>query len=200
MSKTDETNGGPEPVVDIFSDVVALSKSIDEIAPSEQILTSLDPRKPRKDEFVRCHPDIRVSLIIYEDKTNRVEYVLGPNVIQAMNDLVGVRRVMLTLSANYQGEFFGWPVPIPADVRANRWHATAYQGCEQATRGWIRLKPSTNCYLIYRREVENAREPVWPNEVRTPQELARLTYGGGGGGDVIDSLQHEVVRRLKGEI
>jgi len=200
MSKSEETNEVPEPTTDIFSDVVALSKSIEEIPPSEQIITSLVPRKPRKDEFVRCHPELRVSLNIYEDKPNRIDYVLVPEVLGVMNDLVGVKRIMLTLTANYTGDFFAWPVPIPADVGANRWHSTAYQGCEQATRGWIRIKPSVNEYLIYRRTVEQAKEPVWPSEVKSPQELVRLSYGPAGGGDVIASLSHEVVRRLKGEI
>ena len=48
--------------------------------------------------------------------------------------------------------------------------------------------------------MEQAKEPVWPSEVKSPQELVRLSYGPAGGGDVIASLSHEVVRRLKGEI
>ena len=189
-----------EPKVDIFSDIVALSQSVEEIAPSERIITSLEPRKPRKDEFFRCHPDLACSLNLYEDKTNRVDYLLGPTVLETMDALVGVKRIKLTLTATYTGDFFAWPLAIPADVKANRWHATAYQAAEQAVGGWIRINPKGAHYEIHRREVKDAKEPVWPNEVGTPQDLVRLTFGTGGGGDVIETLSHDVVKRLRGTI
>ena len=143
-------------------------------------------RKPRKDEFIRVHPDIRVAISIYADVENRLDYLLGPDVIAEVETLVGVRRVLLSLTATYGGEFFGWPVPVPSDVRANRWHATAFQAAEQATRGWIRLKAATQEYEIYRRTINDAKAPTWPEEVPDAEHLLRLCFGPGGGGDLID--------------
>jgi hypothetical protein len=189
----------PEEPKDIFSDVAALSKSVEEIAPSERIVTSLQVRKPRKDEFIRVHPDIRVAISIYADVENRLDYLLGPDVIAEVETLVGVRRVLLSLTATYGGEFFGWPVPVPSDVRANRWHATAFQAAEQATRGWIRLKAATQEYEIYRRTINDAKAPTWPEEVPDAEHLLRLCFGPGGGGDLIDDPDHELLKRLRGE-
>ena len=185
---------------DVFSNLAELGKDVESIAPSERIITSLEPRKPRKDEFFRCHPDLHVSLNLYEDKANRVDYVLTPAVLEVMHALVGVKRIRLTLCATYVGDYFAWPLAIPADVKANRWHATAYQAAEQAVGGWIRINPKGTHYEIHRREVHDAKEPVWPNEVEDAEDLARLTFGAGGGGDVIEDTSHDVVKRLRGAI
>ena len=199
MSKA-EKEDTPEVKTDVFSDIVANSRPLAEIAASERILTSLEPRKPKKDEFFRCHPELHATLNIYRDETNRVEYVLHDKVAPTVEALVGVRRVSLRLAANYCGDFFAWPVSIPADVKANRWHATAYQAMEQSIGSWIRLMPSSGHYIIYRREVNDAKDPTWPDEIRTDVDLARFAYGTGGAGDYIESLNHEVIKRLKGEI
>jgi hypothetical protein len=185
---------------DIFDDVAALSKTVEEIAPSERIITSLQVRKPRKDEFIRIHPEIRVALNLYEDKEARVDYLIGPKVLEEVNNLVGVRRVLLSLAATYGGEYFAWPVPVPADVRANRWHATAFQGAEESARGWVRLKAATSEYEIYRRTINDAKAPKWPEEVPDTGSLLRLAFGaGGGGGEVINDPDHEILKRLRGE-
>jgi len=196
MSKEEEVE---EPKVDIFSDIAALSKTVEDITPSERILTSLECRKPRKDEFFRCSPDLQVPVSIYEDKQNRVDYLLGVNVLEEMHALVGVKRVKFVLVATYAGDFFGWPLAIPAEVGANRWHSTAYQAAEESVSKWIRITPKSTHYEIYHRKVKDAKEPVWPNEIRTPADLLRLAFEAGGG-DYIENSSHDVIKRLKGAI
>jgi hypothetical protein len=195
--------GGDAPKKDIFADIEALSKSASEIMPSERILTSLPVRKPRRDEFVRCHADLRVSVNIYPDKVNNITYLVGPDALAAMEDVGGgVRRCMVTLTGNYGGSFFAWEVPVPTDSRVNRWASTAFQGSEEATKGWIRVcaDMSAGEYVLHRRVLNDAKVPTWPDEVEDVSDLLRLAYGAGGGGDVIDSPDHEVLKRLRGEL
>jgi hypothetical protein len=55
-------------------------------------------------------------------------------------------------------------------------------------------------YVLHRRVLNDAKVPTWPDEVEDVSDLLRLAYGAGGGGDVIDSPDHEVLKRLRGEL
>ncbi len=190
---------------DIFDDLENLSKTTEEIAPSERVLTSLTVRKPQRGEFVRCHPEIRATVNIYPDKENGLTYLVAPEALPALEAAVsggGVRRCQVTLTANYGGAFFVWEVPVPSDSRTNRWSSTAFQGCEEASRSWVRISADLGAgeYVLHRRTLNDAKVPSWPAEIVSASDMLRLAYGAGGGGDLIDTADHEVLRRLRGEL
>jgi hypothetical protein len=205
MKNDNNNNDKPVPDApkkDIFVDVEALSKTASEIAPSEKVLTSLPVRKPRRDEFIRCHPEFRVVVNVYQDKQNNVSYLVGPDALGELEAVAGgVRRCQVTLTANYSGAMFAWEVPVPSDSRANRWTSTSFQGCEEASKSWIRVSADMGAgeYVLHRRVVNDAKVPTWPAEIQHVSDLLRLSYGTGGGGDVIESADHEVLKRLRGE-
>jgi len=195
---TDEQQPCPQPnaPADIFSDIAALGISADELIPSQRVLTHLQVRKPKRDEWVRCHPALAVALNIYEDAENRATYLVMPAALEPMADLV--KRVRLTLTASYSGVFFAWPVPVPADVRANPWHASAYAAAEVATRSWVRIAAGAGEYSVHRRTVNEGKVPEWPGEISDVPTMLRYAFARVGGAEVIDTAAHPVVQRLLG--
>lgn len=66
---------------DIFDDLESLGRTLHEVTPSEILLTSLPVRKPKKDEWVRCHPTIKTPANIYEASESRETYLILPAVL-----------------------------------------------------------------------------------------------------------------------
>ncbi len=181
---------------DIFDDLAALGRPIDEIVPSEKVLTSLPVRKPKRDEWIRLHPEIHTRVYTYESREDNSWYVVLPTVVEPMLDVV--RYVQLTLAVNYGGSAFVHPVPVPTERKPHRAHVTAFAGAEQAMREWVRISWNGGEYGIYRRQHSGAKvEPAWPAEVTNPSEMLRFAAKAGGI-EVIDSLDHPVVRELQG--
>jgi len=110
----------------------------------------------------------------------------------------GVRQVVLTLTASFTGSVFAWPVPVPADVHANAWHATAFHAAEEATKHWVRIVAGTGHYEIYRRLINDGTVPNWPEEADTPEKMLRLAFSKVGGAELINDLEHPVIQTLEG--
>ncbi|MGJ8723929.1 MAG: hypothetical protein ACSHYB_05175 [Roseibacillus sp.] len=175
---------------DIFDDLTSLGRPLDEVIPSRKIMTSLPLRKPRRDEWVRLHREILARVYIYESKSDGSSYLVTPEVVEPLSDVV--RYVQLTLAVNYVGSVFAWPVPVPTESRPHRAHLTAFAGAEQATTKWIRISWGDGEYDVFQRSSTKA-EPVWPEEIKTPSEMLRF-IAKSGGFEVIDSADHPVVQ------
>lgn len=182
--------------VDIFSDVAALGVWIDELIPSQKVLTHIQVRKPKRDEWVRCHGTLVARLNIYEDQEARATYLVMPAALEPMADLV--KQVRLTLTATYAGAFFAWPVPVPADVRANAWHASAFAAAEVATRSWVRVTAGDGEYTVHKRTVNEGKVPEWPGEIVDVPTMLRYAFAKVGGAEVIENTAHPIVQRLLG--
>lgn len=179
---------------DIFDDLAALGRPLDEVIASEKLLTSLLVRKPKADEWVRLHPCIHARAYVYEHKDERSWYLVLPGIVEPL--LSVVRYVQLSLAVNYSGTAFVWPVPVPTERKPHRAHVTAFAGAEKAMLEWIRIHWGKEEYEVYRRSSAKI-EPVWPAEIANASEMLRLAAKGGAF-EVIDSLDHPVVRAMKG--
>ncbi|MBN8457480.1 MAG: hypothetical protein J0M04_06570 [Verrucomicrobia bacterium] len=179
---------------DIFDDLAALGRPIDEIVASEKLLTSLLVRKPKRDEWVRVHPTISARVYIYEAREENAHYIVLPEVVEPLRDVV--RYVQLSLATNYSGGHFVWPVPVPTERRPHRAHVTAFAAAERAAREWIRISWGKDDYDLYRRSSAQV-DPVWSTEISTPSEMMRFVAKTGGI-EIIDTLDHPVVRALLG--
>jgi len=178
---------------DIFDDLAALGRPIEEIVASEKLLTSLVVRKPKADEWVRLHPIIHARVYVYEHKDERSWYLVLPNIVEPL--LSVVRYVQLSLAVNYSGSAFVWPVPVPTERKPHRAHITAFAGAEKAMHEWIRIHWGKEEYEVYRRSSAKI-EPAWPADIASASEMLRLAAKGGF--EVIDSLDHPVVRSMQG--
>lgn len=180
---------------DIFDDLDALGRTLDELLPSEKVLVSLEIRKPKKDEWFHCHGEIHTPVNIYENSAQEFHLVL-PAVLESMEEVV--KHVRLCLAVNYSGDPFVWPIPVPSPQKPHSSHVSAARAAEAAKAGWIRMawKKAASCYEVYRRP-GSEKEPLWPVEIKTASEMLRFVSKAGGF-EIIDSIDHPVVRELRG--
>jgi len=126
-------------------------------------------------------------------KDDREDYLVRPELLP---DLAGEVAYMTIFTAiNRQGVVFLWPIRLPApDDRKSDWLRSAREAAEMAMGQWIRLKAniSLGAYEITVAESVVA-EPMWPE--LSYNELLRIAYRD----RMIDTLDHAVVRRLRGQ-
>jgi hypothetical protein len=94
------------------------------------------------------------------------------------------------------GAVFLWKVRRPdPSGRSNAWHSTARDAVLIAREKWIKLVPDMGegCYHV-EEPVSKLSEPVW-RDIPLP-ELMRLAFKN----QVIDGPDHEILKRLRGEI
>ena len=179
---------------DIFDDLAALGCSLEDVVPSEKLLTFLPVRKPKRDEWVFCHPEMTAPVNIYENKDTREAYLVLPAAVEALSDVV--RHVRLTLSVNYAGTAFLWPVPVPTERQTHHSYISAFAAAEQAAKGWIRISWGLGDYEVFKRH-KLGTEPVWPLEITCASEMLRFASKSGAF-ELIDSIEHPVVKRHLG--
>lgn len=163
---------------------------------AEKILTRLLVRKPNKQEFFRVNsdPGMRLPCAILDLREEGISYLVAPDIVpQVAGD---VRQVELRLCVNRQGVPFLWPVPMPSpDGRTNSWHESAREAAALAEAHWIRMVASMSegAYAIYQ-ATGKLVEPEWPGlTLRKALEL------GFKDGRLIDTVDHPVLRQLRGE-
>ncbi len=162
-----------------------------------QVLTTVPVRKPRKQDFIRTHPseECRLTTIILEIKDERSEsYLVAP---ELRDELVGQAvPVTLFLAINRQAAVFLWPCRLPDPTgRANAWHESALEAAHLAQSKWIRV--TADMSLGANRIFEAAgelQEPEWPKEGLS--DLLRIAFKGGR---YIDTVDHPVLKSLRGE-
>ncbi|MDQ8191572.1 hypothetical protein [Roseibacillus persicicus] len=179
---------------DIFDDLAALARPVDEIIPSEKVLTSLPMRKPKRDEWVRQHPEFTARVHIYESTEDRSLYVILPKCLEPLADVS--KYVEMSLTMNSKGAPFIWPVPIPTERRAHQAHIDAFAAAIQARKEWIRTTWTGNEYETVRRK-SAMPEPTWPAEITSPGEMLRFAAKSGSL-EVIDSMDHPVIKEFLG--
>ena len=103
---------------------------------------------------------------------------------------------MLFTAINRQGVVFLWPVRLPGDDgRRNAWNNSALEAADLATKGWVRVASnmSLGAYDVLQATAE-LPEPEWPEQdFRSLLKIAFKDH-------YIQSLDHPVIRRLRGEL
>ena len=160
----------------------------------KRVIVAVPVRKPKRQEFVRVHPDERYRLetAVIELAEERETYLVVPALLEALAD--EVKLVRLHLAVTRGGGPFFWPVPLPGpDGRRNPWHEAAERAAVEATRQWVRLKANMAAGA-YDVDVAAAAigEPEWPE--LPMKELLKLAFGE----RMITSIDHPVVKRLRG--
>jgi hypothetical protein len=161
----------------------------------KKALLTIPVRKPDKQTFFRVNSDARyrVETAVLEVKEDRETYLVEP---ELWSDLAGevVPKVLFT-TITKQGVLSLWPIRLPGpDGRHDVWNRSALEAAELAMHKWIRLAAnmSLGAYDVYE-ATGNLAEPEWP---AVPFEvLLRTAFRD----RFIDSLDHPVVRRLRGE-
>lgn len=188
----------PQPEsADPFADLskLRLSQAFTESVGTKKLLTTVPVRKPGKQEFVRVRPEseYRGAYAIIELKEDNEYYLLVPSIAEEIPE--EFRSMMLYTAINRQRTVTLWPVRLPAsDGRRDDWQRSAQEAAERATRTWIRVVANKNLSAYELHEATgNILEPEWPEH--TFQDLLRIAFRE----RLIDSVDHPVLKRLRGE-
>jgi hypothetical protein len=161
-------------------------------------LTSVSVRRPKRQEWIRVHPDseycVDVALIKMDD--DGAFYLVHPNVLPVIeHETVGYTIYATVNKSNIP---FLWPVSRPreADRRPNEWVRSAHVAAAQARTQWVRVASNNErgAYDIYNTQAQLS-DPVWPE--KTIIELLKLAFQTTG--RYIETLDHPVVKLLQGK-
>lgn len=157
-------------------------------------------RKPSKEWWIQTHPDpeYRVEAWLLELKEEGELYWVTPNL---WDDLLGeptfVRKALFTYTAKHtfkKGDYFLWPIRLPdADGKLDDWNMSALEYARQSG-VWQRIASNREMgeydQYLTERDWEN---PDWPDCPLT--DLVRVAFRS----KLIDTLDHPVIRNLRGE-
>ena len=161
-----------------------------------RVLTSVPVGKPNRHEFVRVHPgeDFRLDTFVLDSKEDHEVYIITREArVFLVDEMV---PVTLYLSVNRQGFPRIWSVKLPgADGRQNAWHESAARAARRAMTQWTRIAANMQlgAYEVHE-AVGQLSDPQWPTE--SFGELLDIAFKG----RIIDSADHPVVQRLRGEV
>jgi hypothetical protein len=183
---------------DFFANLEAIRLAPEETGEigTREVLVRVPVRRPRRDEFIRCHPDPAMSLAvtIYVDRDEQDEVFF---VAPAMRGLLAgdLKPVLLQLTINRKGVVFIWPLTLPSDDNplGRSWHESARKASEIAKTDWIRISADKGLGGYRVRKAEGRlSDPDWPD--KSLSELLIIAFAD----RIIMSEDHPVVRRLRG--
>jgi len=159
-----------------------------------EVASAYEIRKPRKEEFVRTHPDqsshLPVGVIKEKTGMNERLWLVTEKIMKACPDEVTI--INLRVTVNRSGQVFLWPLNIGS---SNLWNQSALQAAEQAKTHWVRLisKKEEGRYQIMVAKGE-LPDPVWSEF--DIWEMIQLGFGD----RMITDLNHPYLQQLRGEI
>ena len=158
----------------------------------------LKVRNPKKTEFFRCHPALRLpaSVLLKEDGLDKLYFLARPAVATMNPD--EFKQVELCLCTNRDGVLFVWPIPQPSESgRTNEWHVSARDGAQKALAKWVRLKPdkANGQYNVLVSQVYN-QAPKWSQPPMTLNDMLARAFGKS---QLIEDEDHPELKALRGE-
>jgi hypothetical protein len=172
-----------------------LDQSFVETSGVRKLLTTVPVRKPNNQDFIRIHPGeaYRLTAAVIELKEDREIYLVLPTVAAQFPGECA--PVTLYTGINRQSVTFLWPVKLPTpDGKSNEWHRSAAEAAERAMTCWLRVKAdmALGAYAMYEAS-STIPDPIWPTA--SLKELLKIGFKD----RLVDSLDHPVIKRLRGE-
>jgi hypothetical protein len=164
----------------------------------KKALLTVPVRKPDKTWWVRVHPDDAYALqtAVIELKEERETYLVTPALWPGLAAEAAFSPRALFTAVNRQGVLFCWPARLPgADGRLDAWSQSQLEAIQKARKGWVRVAANMTlgAYEVWEAPGDLG-EPDWPD--KPFRELLALAFKG----KLIDSPDHPVLRKLRGEV
>lgn len=172
-----------------------LSQEFENIGIEKPILV-VPVRRPNRQEWFQVHAEEawRMPVALIELKEDRETYLVDPRVY---SDLVAecVPKYIFACQSRQRVTFI-WAVKMPgSDGRLDQWSGSALQIATEYCGRWIRVVANMSLGAY---EVQFTRAafdpPVWPTEGF--QSLLSKAFRG----KIIHSVDHPVIKKLRGEI
>jgi hypothetical protein len=162
----------------------------------KKVVLTIPVRRPNPQDFIRVHKeaDFRLAVAIIDLKDDRETFLVLPSIAR---DIPGeYTTVMMYTCINRAGVVFLWPVRLPGtDGRQLEWHRSAAEAAKMAVDSWVRIKAnmSLGAYDVFEAS-STIPDPTWPSDL-TFEQMLRIAFKG----RLVDSLNHPVLKRLRGE-
>ena len=175
---------------------ISLPQNYGAMAGVKKVVTTVPVRRPGNQAFFRVRPGEgwRISAAILQLREDSDCFLVMPELLHEIGQ--EVRPKLLYTAMGRDGNPFLWPVSLPGeDGRLDTWSQSAHAAAQLAETSWIRLVANRGfgAYEVMQ-AVGKLDDPEWPD--RSFQELVNLAFKD----KVINSLEHPVLRRLRGEL
>lgn len=174
-----------------------LSPNLSAAAGVKRMQLTIPVGNPPKSRFVRTHPldKYAMTAAVIDLKDDRETFLIIPEMVEelAAEPTLAIKR--LTTGIDKQGSLFIWAVRLPGpDGRSNSWSESALQAVEIARKHWVRVSANMQAggYDLLQ-ATGNIPDPEWPE--MSFREILSTAFKG----KLVDSLDHPVIRRLRGE-
>lgn len=163
----------------------------------KKALLTVPVRKPAREWWVRSHPDPSFTLntAVVELKEDREIYLVSPELWSDLSadTTFGLRAIMTAV--NTAGVVFLWPIRLPGpDGKVDEWSRSALEAANMAQEKWVRVQANMSLGAYEVTTSETQTPAVWPQV--SFRELLRIAFRD----HFIGSVDHPVVKKLKGEI
>jgi len=162
-----------------------------------KVQTVISCGKPNRQQFVRVHPseEYRMQTALFTDEVNREAYLVAP---ELWDDLAGDIQPTFLFAGitKTTNNVFLWPVRVPdSDGRRNNWHLSALRAAELATSKWVRVQANMadGKYDVFE-ATGSIPDPEWPD--MSFRDMLHLCFGDRH----IDSMEHPILKQLRGEV
>jgi hypothetical protein len=191
--KPDETNVNKKPdETDVLAQL-RVSQDFANKLGAKKVITTVPIRNPKRNEFVRVHPTME-PMLVYTLVDEQETFVATADIAGNFPGDMVPKLLVPTISR--QGTLFLWPLRVPGDDgRINNWHASAREAAARAIHVWVRVQANMalGAYEVYE-AIGAIPDLEWPE--LSVDEIVRIAVRG----RVIDTLDHPVLKKLRGEI
>lgn len=154
--------------------------------------------KPNKGVFFRVHPDdeYRLDTFLLDVESDKKIYLVNRSLWQGLQaEPLFKPRKLVTCVTNSEAPFL-WALKMPSgNAGSNSWTESALEIARIAENEWVRLDSNSSAGMYQSRVADGYnKEPVWPE--LTFREILEIAFRTA----LIDSEDHPVLRRLRGEI
>ncbi len=164
----------------------------------KKALLTVPVKKPAREWYFRVHPDpeYRIQTAVLELKEDREIYLVAPELRSELSteSTFGARELFTCITR--QNVLFVWPVKgTDADGKTNDWNRSALEAATKAQEQWVRMQSNMalGAYEVFV-AAGDLPAPVWP--AISLRDILAIAFKERW----IDSLEHPVLRRLRGEI
>lgn len=194
LSESDTSAPPVEQVYDL--EALKLGATSEGAGETRLVQTSVALSRPGNQVFFLIHPDPnwRMSTAVITLTEDRTTYVVAPSM---RGELSGEWQAKMLVSyALRHGGHGLWPIRLPGeDGRLDRWNQSAMEIVRGHSGKWIRVQSNRNlgCYEAFE-AINQPPAPQWPAGGFDELMQKAIRH------QIIDSVEHPVVRRLRGEI
>ena len=161
----------------------------------KKMLTTVPVRRPGKQEWFRVRPgeEWRILTAIFESEADRETYLVDRSLWAELAGTIAPALILTCISR--AGDLFLWRCKLPGpDGRPNHWIDSALAIAREAETNWRRMAANmTAGYYDGFEPSATLPDPEWPD--RTFTEILRTAFQG----RLIDSLDHPLLRQLRGD-